>query len=237
MKHQVQWLALVIALVGGIAGSLGCATMAASGIVNSGDNDFYNTPVISDEIVAIGKPDVSLGKALGQEHVVAFIGLKNTYLLYNGGEELERVAQLKLDGNHMTVDASWNRQLYVKDKQVWGDVQLRYGNGNGTMSAEELSELNKGGFTAVGSGKFVSYQKQVSIGGVIYPPIKIPDEQLSRLGVRRPIRLYHSRDEKPPMLPKILKAPLIPLGIAVDTAVSPIFGVIGLVFAIEVVAN
>ena len=47
----------------------------------------------------------------------------------------------------------------------------------------------------------------------------------------------HSKDEKPPVLPKLLKAPLIPLGIAVDTAVSPIFGVVGVIVAIAVASH
>lgn len=235
MKFQIQWLALVLAFAMGVAGSLGCATMAASQAVNKSDIDFYNKPVISDEIVAIGKPDAALRKELGQEHVVAFIGLKNTYLLYKGGEELEQVAQLNLYGTRMTVDATWNNRLYVKDRQVWGDVQLRYG--NNALSADEVSELARGGFTAMGQGKYVSYQKRVAIEGVIYPPVKISEAQLSTLGVHRPINLYHSRDEKPPMLPKILKAPLIPLGVAADVALAPVYLGVGVVAIVIVAGN
>lgn len=65
MKKQIQWLALVMTFVLGIAGSMGCATMAASSMVNSGDSDFYYKPVLSDEIVAIGRPDTALAKELG----------------------------------------------------------------------------------------------------------------------------------------------------------------------------
>ncbi len=228
----MQWLVLVITFTVGVAGSLGCATIAASEAVKQSDRDFYSTPVISDEIVAIGKPDAALSKELGQEHVVAFIGLKNTYLLYKGGEELERVAQLNLDGKRMTMDATWNNRLYVKGKQVWGDVQLRYGN-NPVVTADELSELNKGGFVAVGGGKYVSYQKKVSVEGLIYPAIKIPEDQLSKLGVHRPINLYHSKDETPPMLPKVLKAPLIPLGVAADIVLTPVYLGVGVIVLVS----
>lgn len=236
MKHQIQWLALVLAFAVGVAGSLGCATMAASQAVNRSDNDFYYKPAVSDEIVAIGTPDAALSKELGQEHVVAFIGLKNTYLLNKGGEELEQVAQLNLDGKRMTVDATWNNRLYVKDKQVWGDVQLRYVGGP-ALSAGEQAELNKGGFAAVGNGKYVSYQKKVGIEGLIYPPVKISGEQLSKLGVRRPINLYHSKDEKPPMLPKLLKAPLIPLGIAADIVLTPVYLGVGAIVLVGAAAS
>lgn len=236
MKSQIQWLALVLAFAVGVAGSLGCATMVASQAVSQSDRDFYSKPVISDEIVALGKPDAPLSKEIGQEHAVAFVGLKNTYLLYKGGEELEQIAQLNLDGKRMMMDASWNNRLYVKDKQVWGEVLLRYG--INALSADEVNELSKGGFSftekKIGNFKVREYEKKVSVEGVIYPAIKIPDEQLSRLGMHRPINLYHSKDEKPPMLPKILKAPLIPLGVAADIALTPVYlgvGVIVLVAA------
>lgn len=235
MKFQIQWLALVLAFAVGVAGSLGCATMVASETVNKSDGDFYNKPVVSDEIVAIGKPDAALSKELGQEHLVAFIGQKNTYLLYKGGEELEQVAQLNLDGKRMMMDANWNNRLYVKDRQVWGDVQLRYG--GGSLSAEEASKLNKGGFAASSSGKYADYQKKVAVEGVLYPAVKMPEEQLSRLGVHRPIYLYHSKDEKPPMLPKILKAPLIPLGVAADIALGPVYLGVGAVALVLVATN
>ena len=143
------------------------------------------------------------------------------------------MAQLKLDGKRMAMESGWDHRLYVKDNQVWGEVSLRYG----TPTADEINELNKGGFTAQGSGKYISYQKHVAVEGILYPAIKIPDGQLDKLGVRRTINLYHSKDEKPPVLPKLLKAPLIPLGIAVDTAVSPIFGVVGVIVAIAVASH
>jgi hypothetical protein len=135
----------------------------------------------------------------------------------------------------MKLDANLNNRLYVKDKHVWGDVQLRYG--GGSLSAEEASELNKGGFTASSSGKYADYQKKVAVEGVLYPAVKIPEEQLAKLGVHRPIYLCHSKDEKPPMLPKMLKAPLIPLGVAADIALGPVYLGVGAVALVLVATN
>jgi hypothetical protein len=224
MKHQVQWLALVIALVGGIAGSLGCATMAASNYVNKGDREFYNNPVLSDEIIAIGHPDAALAKELGQPNAVAFIGAKNTYLLYKGGEELERISQLKLEGKRMAIDAARSYKLYLKDKQVWGELLLSYGGGK-PLAAEEVAELEKGGFAPMPRSNGSMYQKKVNIEGVVYPALKLSDEQVSKLGMRRAFNLYNPRDAKPPVLGKILKTPLIAAGVVADIALIPVYAV------------
>jgi hypothetical protein len=224
MKHQVQWLALVMFFVGGVAGSLGCATMAASNYVNKGDSEFYYKPILSDEIVAIGRPDAALAKELEQPNAVAFIGLKNTYLLYKGGEELERISQLKLEGRRMDIDATRSYKLYLKDKQVWGELVLSYGGGK-PIAAAEVVELEKGGFALAPRSNGQLYQKKVNIEGVVYPALKLSDEQMSKLGARRAFNLYNPRDAKPPMLGKILKAPLIAAGVVADIALIPVYAV------------
>ncbi len=228
MKNQLQWLALLLAFVVGVAGSLGCATMAASQVVNKGDSDFYYQPVLSDEIVAIGRPDAGLAKELDQPNTVAFIGLKNTYLLYKGGDELERIAQLKLEGRRLDIDAVRSFKLYLKDKQVWGELVLTYGGGK-PIAAEEVAELERGGFTPLPRSNGAFYQKKISIEGVLYPAIKLPDDQLAKLGTRRAFNLYNSRDSKPPLLPKILKSPLIAVGVAADIVLVPVYLGVGVI--------
>lgn len=224
MKHQIQWLALVLVFALGVAGSMGCATMAASNMADRGKKDFYFKPVLSDEIVAIGRPDAALGKSLGQDHVVAFIGLKNTYMLHKGGEELERISQLKLEGRHMKLDAEHSRRLFLKDKQVWGEMLLTYG-ADKTLTQAEVAELEQGGFTPMPRSNGKVYQKKVAIEGVLYPAIKLSDAQLSKLGTRRPFNLYHSRDEKPPLMGRVLKVPLVAAGVAADIALIPLYAV------------
>lgn len=80
MTQDFQWGILVVLFIALTAGSFGCATLSATRAAQN--NKFYNTPVISDEIIAIGKPDTALSKVIGQEHVVAFLGKNNTYMLY-----------------------------------------------------------------------------------------------------------------------------------------------------------
>jgi hypothetical protein len=236
MKHQIQWLALVLAFAVGVAGSLGCATMLASEAVKSDDASFYYTPVLSDEIVAIGRPDAKLAKELEQPDAVAFVGLKKTYLLYKGGAELERIAQLKLDGRRMDIDSVRSNRLYLKDKQVWGDLTLTYGGGF-PVSADDQAELEKGGFTVLKGARNNQYQKKVSIEGVIYPAIKLSDEQMSKLTTRRTFSLYNSKDAKPPVLNKILKAPLIAVGVATDIVLAPVYLGVGVIVLVGVAAS
>ena len=236
MKHQFQWLALVLVFAIGVAGSMGCATMAASQVVSRGDSDFYFKPVLSDEIVAIGRPDVALKKELELPNAVAFIGLKNTYMLYKGGEELERISQLKLEGRRMDIDAARSYKLYLKDKQVWGELVLTYGGGK-PIAPEEVAELEKGGFTLIPRSHGPLYQKKVNIEGIIYPAIKLSDEQLSKLGARRAFNLYNSRDSKPPLLPKILKMPLIAAGVAADVVLLPVYLGVGVIVLVGAAAS
>lgn len=217
MKAQLQWSALVIGMIVLIAGSLGCATMAASSVAS--DSDFYNRPLLSDEIIAIGKPDPALLKKMEQPNAVAFIGKKHTYMLYKGGDELDQVSQLKLDPQRMAMDLSSGRNLYRKDNQVWGEILLSYN----TTSNDELAELTKGGFSAIPSSKNMVYQKTIYVEGVLYQAINIPPEQLSKLTKSRHFYLYNPRDAKPPILGKILKVPLVITAVAVDIVLAPVY--------------
>lgn len=222
MKYQIQWLALVMTFIVGIAGSMGCATMAASSI-GDGSNDFYYTPILNDEIVAIGRLDAATAKEFEQDNAVAFIGLKNTYLLHKGGDELLRISQLKLDGKRMDIDAARSYKLYKKDKQVWGELILTYGGGN-VVSVDEQAELTRGGFKPIRGVQSNQYQKIVIVEGMIYPVIKISDDQMSKLMTRRAFSLYNPRDAKPPVMRKILKNTLIATGMALDLT-NPLVGI------------
>jgi hypothetical protein len=196
--------------------------MAATNVVNSGDSEFYSKPVLSDEIVAIGLPDQSLAKELNQPDLIAFVGLKNTYLLYKGGKELEQLTHLNLDGKHMLVDSSNSLKLFVKDNQVWGSVGLTYISGK-PVTEVERTELEKGGFTVSKGPNKNIYQREIAIAGIIYPAITLTSDQLSKLTIHRAFNLYNPRDSKPPMMGKILKSPLIVLGVATDIVLFPVY--------------
>lgn len=225
---KIKWLAWNLCLIALTAVLQGCATYAASKAV-PGEKEFHSTPVLKDEILAIGRPDEKLLKQLDLSNTIAFIGRENTYMLYLGGEELEQISKLKLDAKRMSVDST--HSLHLKEKQVWGEIKLYYRTGKEVTAAEKV-ELELGGFKPVqrlefGKGNYVT---SVRIEGVVYPAIKISDEQISKLSVRRYFALYPPREASPPFMYKVVKIPIIALGIAVDVAIAPVYaGGVGIV--------
>lgn len=232
---KIKWLARTLCLIAVTTVLQGCATYVARNIV-PGEREFHGTPVLTDEILAIGRPDEKLLKQLDLSNTIAFIGKENTYMLYLGGEELEQISNLKLEGKRMSVDS--RQGLYLKDKQVWGEIKLYYNTGK-EVTAVEKAELELGGFkpaqrSEYGRGNYVT---TVRIEGVVYPAIKIPDEQISKLSVRRYFALYPPREASPPFLGKVVKVPIIAVGVAIDFAISPVFGGLGGFFLVKAAGN
>jgi hypothetical protein len=224
---NMKWLVCSLLLVASTAVLQGCATSIATQLApNRGD--FYYKPVLTDEILAIGKPDAALLKQMDLSDTIAFIGKENTYMLYLGGEELEQISRLKLDGKRMTIASA--QSLYLKDKQIWGQIELNYDGSKG-VSGEEMAELKMGGFEPDQHPKKKGYfRTTIRIEGVVYPAIKIPNEQLSKLQVQRKFALYNPREASPPILQKVLQVPVIATGVAVDIMLAPVYlGVGGVV--------
>src|SRR5271170_6489013 len=178
----------------------GCVTASLSGALAEGDEqtrrDFYSKPILSDLIVAIGRPNAELAKQLGDEHVIAFLGRKNTYLLSRGGEELEHISKLNLDTQKLTINAVGDSRLYLKDKQIWGQVILSYGDANAIQESER-TELERAGFGQEKYQDAMVYQKSVDIEGTIYPAIKFSDAELAHLTVPRAISFFNPVDSRP----------------------------------------
>ena len=229
MKSRLRWLALVAAFIALIAGSLGCATMLAVSAATN-HSDFYNTPVLSDAIIAIGRPDPGLAKEIGRPSAVAFIGEKNTYLVSKGGDELDGIAHLKLDWKHLDINSTpVNNRLYLKDKQFWGELELVYGDGN-PLSADEAAELARAGFSQLPGCKCPRYHKTIAVEGLVYPPMQLSDNQMSRLGMRRVLNLYNPRDAKPPI--KVGAALLVPVAVVADIVLTPVYLGVGVVILV-----
>jgi hypothetical protein len=228
MKNQLRWLALVMALIALISGSLGCATMLVSSAAKN-HNDFYGKPVLSDEIVAIGCPDAALLKEVGQPHAVAFLGKKNTYMLYKGGEELDGVARLNLDKNRIDIDAARSQKLYLKGQQVWGGLILTYGGGNNVDDTERV-ELEKAGFTPVSGVKNNQYQKRIEIEGVISPAVQFSNKQMGELVRHREFNLYNPRDAKPPM--NVGATLMLPVAVVADIVLVPVYLGVGVIMIV-----
>jgi hypothetical protein len=230
MKVKNTWLALVLCLFAIGSVLQGCVTYFATE-VDTGEKAYYDKPILTDEILAIGRPDDDLLKKMELSNTIAFIGRKNTYMLYLGGEELEQISKLKLNGKRITVSSE--QKLFLKDKQVWGEIELYY-RGDKEVSTEEMSELKKGGFTPYkDSDKRQNFETSIRIEGVVYPAIKMTDDQLSKLKVTRRFNLYNPRESSPPMLGKVLKVPVVATGVVTDVMLAPVY--LGLGAAIVVI--
>ncbi|MCP4702806.1 MAG: hypothetical protein GY862_38995 [Gammaproteobacteria bacterium] len=216
-SHEIVLLTAFILL---IAGSMGCATMFTMEAIKK-ENRPNKSLALTDEIVAIGRPDAALAQELGQRNVVAFLGVKNTYMLFKGGAELEWIVRSGLNPERIKLDATQSRNLFIKDKQVWGHLRLTYGDRTG-ISFPEQQILGRQGFSATG-GQF--YQRKVYIEGLLYPPIKLSAEQDS-LKIRRAIHLYKT-SSKPSK--NYAAAALLPLAIATDVILTPVYLGVGIV--------
>lgn len=231
---KIKWHARILWLIALTIVLQGCATQVAMEL-NSGERGFYYKPVLTDEILAIGRPDADLLKQMELSNTIAFIGKANTYMLYLGGEELEQISKLKLDSKRMTIAPA--QKLYLKDKQIWGEIELDY-NGNKEISAEEVAELTLGGFVPDQRGDRKGYFKAtIRVEGVVYPAINIPDEQISKLQIKRKFSLYNPREASPPILGKIVKIPLIATGVAIDVMLAPVYLSVGGIVLLSVAAK
>ena len=237
MRSAILRLTAIILIPVFTLTSQGCATLTMEGDLEAGDaqikNDFFNKPILSDEIVAIGRPDAEMSRQLHNDHIVAFIGLKNTYLLFQGGEELERISRLNVDKIRIAVDAGANCCLYMKDRQVWGVIALTYGNDGKPVTDQEELELERGGFNKTEGNGGIFYQTEVKVEGGVYPALHVPDAASSRLSTHRTINFFNSKDSKPPKNTGWL---MLPIAIGIDVVLLPVYlGLVpvGLVFKLR----
>lgn len=215
-KDQARYAGLVAAFIGLIAVSLGCATTVA--LSSSGNRSaYYYTPVLNDTIFALGKPDAAAAQQIGAPHSVVFLGKNNSYLLFEGGEELMQLAN-GLDGNLISL-GNQSGKLFLKDKKVWGTLTLNYGKGNAYVySPGEIDALSKLGFKPV--GKSGLYGKSIAVKGMVYPAQALPEDKAQRFKVSHQLSFYNPPESSPP--PDFGKLIKVPLAIVVDVVTLPL---------------
>lgn len=221
--------AILLISCAGLVGGMGCATMLATSM----DNEHYVSveakDLFTDDVLAFAIPDEKLAGKLGTRDAVAFLGKKQTYLLTQGGSILTNVAA-QLDPDRLTV-AAVSKKLFIKErrekidgasqkkKAVWGDLELSYE----LSASEDQARIERQNLAALSfelkSGR--SYYRQIGVNGVVHPPIKIAPAMADRLKVPRSITFY-----KPPKtytVPAIEKAFFVPLAVAVDVVLIPVY--------------
>lgn len=235
MKRKIQWSILAAASIALVFSAAGCRSSDVYRYASGGQGKQF--PLFTDQIVAIGRPDANFAKKLGHEHVVAFLGLKHTYILHKGGEELERMAQLDVDPQGIYLPGGKGEtNLSFQDNAVWGRVTLahlvRYERTIRSPDAtipdkekEELNELEKAGFEVEYKygGRPYMYTKSIEVEGVAVAPIRFSREQLDVLTTRRLVTFKTPSESDSNVARKIKGALLMPGAIALDLISAPAF--------------
>ena len=222
MGDRLKTFALSVLLAVAASAYIGCATYVTSEAAFNGKGHTSKKRVLTDTIIALGKPDEALTEALGKDDCIAFIGKSHTYMLYEGGKALWEISQLKLDGNRMKTDAAKSKALFLKGDQVWGKLIMTYDKGK-TISPEQRSELIKAGFVADAKSGGHRYHKTIMIKGSVLPPIKDSSVEMPKLKKGHVIKFYVKEHHGPHALEKIVKSPLVVVGVAVDVMLLPVY--------------
>lgn len=216
----------------GLITSLVLLVASSSCIASSDKND---TPILTDSIFAMSKIDQSDAKVIGLDYpnVVAFLGKKNTYMLFQGGYDLLKIGQ-ELDGKYLIV-RNMKRGLFIKDNQVWGQFLLIYYKDGKDIDADEKVKLETLGFEKLWSGGyFPGYMKNVNVKGVALQPVKPSSEQEQQFKMSRDFDFYNPEMTTPSGFPKagtiattIVTAPLAIVAGAMWGMTVVIMGVTG----------
>lgn len=208
---------IVLICCAGAIGGLGCATMLALDSGHSKKYAFHNTPILTDSIFAIGKPDAAMAAKIGNTNAIAFLGKQHTYLLLEGGTQLNDVAR-NMEGIPLTLGET-RGQLFLKKKVLWGNVSLRHTPPKKTIPNElTINQLLANGFKADRNG---AYTLSVPVKGVVFPPAKTDKTPPEILMNPRTVAFYNPPDSSPP--PDFEKLITVPLAVVLDLALTPVY--------------
>lgn len=211
--HVTRRHAVALGLAAAVVGGFGCAT-AVVGSGTSKTKVIEGAVVLSDDIVAFGRPDAAMAKSMGKADAVAFLGRANTYLLVEGGDAL--LSMTKLDPTRLTLTPD-NHRLFIKDKTVWGMLEFSYASDVATASEEEKALFKTLRFFRSSP---TTMTRKVSIKGAVYPAIALQGAAFTEMQKARKLSFRApSSTETQPDLGSIA---LLPAAIVVDVVTAPL---------------
>lgn len=227
MQKTFNWrfITLVLSFIALIAGSFGCATSAAIQSTKSVEY-LAPKPILNDEIFAFAKVDAALAQKAGQGQLVAFLGMKNTYFLKIGGDEILRLAQTpELNPNKLRLVPNSERgELFLDKQAISGTVRFDYDTRSTGLNENERQALNKLGFTAQKQNQQETgvFRKYIYVSGFTNPAVTLNAQQSQNLTANRyPFTLYERSERKEHFNPVGLL--LIPAGVVVDVLLTPVY--------------
>lgn len=203
-------------------GGSGCTTYMTAKEPNTVQRHIGSRMVLTDYIVAFGRPDESLARTMGNNNVVAFLGTTHTYLLVEGGEAL--LSMTKLDPTRLTLVAD-NHVVYLQGKRVWGPLDFIYASDEATVT-----EAEKATFEALGFSRDTpkSVTRRVDIKGAVYPAMDFRGTAFTEMHKARKLSFWAPpTSETQPNLSKFFLR--LPAALAMDIAFAPLT-VLGLGF-------
>lgn len=212
-QHFTRRHAVVLGLAAAVVGGLGCATAVVSRGAST-TRAVEGAVVLTDDIVAFGRPDEAMAKSMGKADAVAFLGTANTYLLVEGGDAL--LSMTKLNAARLTLTPD-NHRLFINDKTIWGTLEFNY-----ASDASAVTEEEKAMFKALrfyrNSPKSVS--RSVNIKGAVYPAIKLQGAAFTEMQKAR--KLNFRAPSTTETKPDVGKLALLPAAIVVDVVTAPL---------------
>jgi len=213
--------AVVLGLSAAVVGGFGCATaVAVSNSSNRGSslttNFVEGTVVLTDDIVAFGRPDAAMAQSMGKADTVAFLGRTNTYLLVEGGDAL--LSMTKLDPARLTLTQD-NHRLFIKDKTIWGTLEFSYASDAATVTEEEKVFFQTLRFDR-SSPKTMT--RNVDIKGAVYPAIKLQGAAFTEMQKARKLSFRAPSTIETKSKPDVGKFARLPAAIVVDVATAPL---------------
>ncbi len=107
-----------------LVGGTGCFTMMSKSKPYTKEVVVPDKELFTDTIQALGQPSDDLLRKINIPSAVVFLGVRHTYFLVEGGEQIMNFA------NHpdlvgIKFDIIYDNKAYLKDGVVWGDLRAR----------------------------------------------------------------------------------------------------------------
>jgi len=220
MKNKLRSISLLLIIVVFSLCASGCMTSYLIKDINQDTGDVINTEwnKINDTIVAIGQPDKALLKKLGHPKTIAFLGLKHTYFIFEGGEALVEISKVL---NPNFIDITTDAKMSKDHENIDGTISISYFHPDGTQPGnEEISLLEKLQFKITDNYyNSIGYKRSITFKGVVGPKVDIPENQTKLLKRKRLVTFVAPKTtfSISNLGVKVLQVvAVLPLGVAVD---------------------
>lgn len=212
-RTMTRRYAVVGALMAAVVGGVGCATSFVASRPSK-TVSVEGDVALTDEIVAFGRPNEAMTKAMKRANVMAFLGKNNTYLLVEGGDTL--LGMTKLDPARLTLTPD-SHELFISNKSIWGFLQFSYAADAASLSESEGAALTALNFVREAPGTLTL---RVAIKGAVYPAIPLQGAGFTEMQNAR--KLSFRAPSSVQTRPDLAKIALLPASIVLDVVTAPL---------------